>query len=117
MLSIRESRSRPQQKLTAADNSFDNYQLNMDRAKVLISGGLTDVTNQAARNALANELEALRTGFISFANTRNGDNYLFGGTRQGEPPVDPITGVPSDDSSICTIHSNRTRNFRDWRSV
>ena len=83
------------QKLTAADNAFNNYQLNLDRAKTLISSGLSDITGQSSRDALADELEALRQGFISFANTRNGNEFLFGGNRQNVPPVDPVTGVPA----------------------
>ena len=81
------------QKLNAADNAFNNYQRNLDRSNALISGGLSDITTQSAKNALADELDAIRTGIISFANTRNGDEFVFGGTRQGEPPVDPVTGV------------------------
>ncbi|NNE65151.1 MAG: hypothetical protein HKN33_01180 [Pyrinomonadaceae bacterium] len=83
------------QKLTAADNAFNNYQSNLDRVKSLLSAGLSDLTGQTSRDALANELEALKNGVISFANTRNGNEFLFGGTRQTVPPFDPVTGVPS----------------------
>lgn len=83
------------QKLTAADNAFNNYQSNLDRVKALISAGLSDLTGQSSRDALANELEALKNGVVSFANTRNGNEYAFGGTRQTEPPFDPVTAAPS----------------------
>lgn len=81
------------QKLDSADNAFNNYQVNLDRANSLISAGLSDITTQSAKDALADEIDALRSGIISFANTRNGNDFVFGGTRQTEAPVDPATGI------------------------
>ncbi|MEZ5306537.1 MAG: hypothetical protein R2684_05250 [Pyrinomonadaceae bacterium] len=83
------------QKLDAADYSFNDYQLDLDKIKETISGGLSDVTSDTTKAALANQLEALKNGIISFANTRNGSEYLFGGTRQDVPPFDPSTGLPA----------------------
>lgn len=83
------------QKLAAADNALNNYQTNLDRVRTLISNGLNDVNGQASRDALAIELESLKAGLIGLANTQNGDEYIFGGTRQNVPPFDPVTGAPA----------------------
>lgn len=83
------------QKLTAADDSLNSYTAILDRIKSLVSQGLSDTTTQTGRNALAIEIESLRERVLSIANSRNGDEYLFGGTRQTAPPFDPTTATPA----------------------
>lgn len=83
------------QKLTAADDSLGGYGSLLDRARTLIAQGLTDTTTQEARNAIATELESLRSRILSVANTKSGDDYIFGGTRQNVPPYDPATAAPA----------------------
>lgn len=84
-----------QQKLTAADSAFNNFETSLDRIKALISAGLSDVSGQTSRNALADEIEALKGSILNFANNRNGSEYVFGGNRQGVPPFDPVTAAPA----------------------
>lgn len=83
------------QKLTAADNAIDSYQTVVDRIRVLVTQGLSDTSTQAAKNALATEIESLRGRVLTIANTENSGDYLFGGTRQTEAPFDPLTGTAS----------------------
>lgn len=83
------------QKLSAADDKLNSYQTLLERVRTLVTQGLSDTTTQAARNAIATEIEGLRSRILSVANSTNGDEYLFGGTRQTAPPFDPITGVPA----------------------
>lgn len=81
------------QKLTATDDSLNGYQNVLDRVRTLVTQGLSDTTTQDARNALATEIEALRGRILNVANSKHGDEYLFGGTRQNVPPFDQATAV------------------------
>lgn len=83
------------QKLTTADDTLSIYENVIDRVRTLVSRGISDTTTQQAKNALATELETLRTQVLSIANTRYGDAYVFGGTRQNAPPFDPTTAAPA----------------------
>lgn len=83
------------QKLTAADTSLNSYENILDRVKTLVAQGLGDTATQTAKDALATEIESLRSRILNIANSKNGDDYLFGGTRQNAPPFDPATGIPA----------------------
>ncbi len=83
------------QKLTATDDALTAYEPLLDRINTLLSQGLTDSTTQEAKNALATEVDALRQRILNVANTKYGNEFLFGGIRQNEPPFDPTTSVPS----------------------
>lgn len=82
-------------KLTAADDSLNGYENMLERVRTLVTQGLSGTTTQDSRNALAIEIESLRSRILTVANSRVGDEYLFGGTRQNAPPYDPLTGVPA----------------------
>lgn len=82
-------------KLTAADDALAGYESALDRVKVLVARGLSEISTSQTREAVAIELESLRTSIISIANTISGDEYVFGGTRQNQPPYDRTTGQPS----------------------
>ena len=82
-------------KLTVADGSLESYQNTLDRVRSLVSQGLTDTTTQEAKNALATELEAIRGRILNIANSKVGDEFVFGGTRQTSAPFDPSTAAPT----------------------
>ena len=84
------------QKLTAGDNALEGYDSILERVKALVTQGLSDTTTQQARNGMATEIESLRVRILSIANATNGDEYVFGGTRQNAPPFDPTTAVPAN---------------------
>ncbi len=83
-------------KLTIADSSLDSYQTTLDRARSLVSQGLTGTATPQARNALATEIESLREQILNVANSKSGSEYVFGGTRQNAAPFDPTTGAPAN---------------------
>jgi flagellar hook-associated protein 3 FlgL len=83
------------QKLTAADDALNQYTSMLDRVQTLNSKGLSDISTQQTKDYLATELESMRNGFLRVANLQNGDEYLFGGTRQNAPPYDPATVTPA----------------------
>jgi flagellar hook-associated protein 3 FlgL len=85
--------------LVAADDSLTGYESILERARTLVSQGLSDTTTQAAKNAIATELDSLKARILSVANTKYGDSYLYGGTRQNVPPFDPSTQVPAGTPS------------------
>jgi len=83
------------QKLTTADDGLTGYENLLERVRTLVAQGLSDTTTQTAKNALATEIEALRGRILNVANSKYGDEYLFGGTRQNAPPFDPTTAAPA----------------------
>lgn len=83
------------QKLVAADDAVNSYQNVLERVRVLVTQGLSDTSTQAAKNALATEIEVLRSRILTTANAANNGEYLFGGIRQNESPFDPLTAVAS----------------------
>lgn len=92
---FKRSAAHVSQKLTAADAALGTHANVLDRVKTLVAQGLSDTTTQAARNALATEISALRERILNHANAKFGDEYLFGGTRQNAPPFDPATYLPA----------------------
>lgn len=80
--------------LLAADDALDSYELTLDRVRSLLTAGGSDNSTQEAKNSLASELDSLRSQMLSIAGRKNGDQFLFGGTRQDAPPYDN-TGAPA----------------------
>ncbi|MEW6737070.1 MAG: flagellar hook-associated protein FlgL [Acidobacteriota bacterium] len=81
--------------LTAGDSALDSYQRRLDRLRSLISQGISGFTNDAGRRAIADEIDGLRQMILNQANSRSGNQYIFGGTRQDAPPFDPVTAAPN----------------------
>ena len=82
-------------KLITADDALGSHQTTIERVKTLVSQGLSDTTTQQAKDALAIELESLRSRILNTANSQSGGEYIFGGNRQTEAPFDPLTAAPS----------------------
>ena len=80
--------------LLAGDNALDAYESILTRARTLLTQGGSDNTDAEGRNAIAAEIEHLRTQTLALANQKVGDRYLFGGTRQDVSPYDS-NGVPA----------------------
>lgn len=87
-------------KLTSADDALGNYVTVLDRVKTLISRGISEVSTPQTKEAVAVELEAIRNSLMSLANTKSGDEYVFGGTRQNAPPFDSATGAPAGSATV-----------------
>jgi flagellar hook-associated protein 3 FlgL len=88
--------------LQAGDAAIDAYELALDRARALLSQGVSDTTSDEARRIIAIEMDSLRERILGLANQRYGDGYLFGGTRQEVAPFDsagaPAAGAASRQS-------------------
>lgn len=83
------------QKLTFADDSLNGYETVMERVRTLIAQGMSGTGTPTTQASIAAEVASLRGRILNIANTRNGDEYIFGGTRQIVPPFDPITALPA----------------------
>jgi flagellar hook-associated protein 3 FlgL len=85
--------------LLVTDGIMESYEQLVDRASVLISQGVSDTTSVPAREAIARELDGIRSQLIAIANKKTGDRFLFGGTRQDVAPFDsngnPTAGAAS----------------------
>lgn len=84
-----------QQKLTAADDTLNGYENLLQRVRTLVTQGLSDTATQTAKNALATEINSLRSSILNVANSNYNGEYLFGGTRQNAPPFDQTTAAPA----------------------
>ena len=83
------------QKLVAADDTLNTYENTLNRIQTIVSQGISDTTPQTAKNSLATELESLHQRILGLANTKQDNQYLFGGTRQTEAPFAATTAVPA----------------------
>jgi len=83
-----------QDSLLAADTVLDSYEVTLDRLRSLLTSGASDTVASKDRSIVATEVEGLRTHILGLANRQNGNQFLFGGTRQEAPPYDN-TGVPA----------------------
>jgi len=92
---FKRSATTANQKLTAADDGLSGYENILERVRTLLAQGMSDTASQTAKNSLATEIESLRSRVLNVANSKYGDEYLFGGTRQSAPPFDPSTAAPA----------------------
>lgn len=83
------------QKLTASDDGLSGYENLLERTRTLVAQGMSDTATQTAKNSIATEIDSLRSRILNVANSKYGDEYLFGGTRQTAPPFDPTTAAPA----------------------
>lgn len=80
--------------LLVADTVLDSYEVTLDRLRSLMTAGASDTVGSKDRSVVATEIEGLRTQLLGLANRQNGNQYLFGGTRQEAPPYDNA-GIPA----------------------
>ena len=84
------------QKLTFADDALSGYETVMERIRTLVAQGMSGTGTPTTQASIAAEVESLRGRVLNIANTKNGNEYVFGGTRQIEPPFNPITSAPPE---------------------
>lgn len=88
--------------LDAEDSALQQLNDLLTRAKEVGVEVNTSTANATARSAAAAEVQQLLTQAVSVANTKVGNDYLFGGTNSdGRPPFDAsaTTFVPSDTAA------------------
>jgi flagellar hook-associated protein 3 FlgL len=100
---FRRNAAAARDQLQSGDNALNQYQLLLDRARVILSQGASASTTQEGRNIIATEIDALRQQMLSLANQRSGELYVFGGTRQDAPPYDSATAAPASTPSTQTL--------------
>jgi flagellar hook-associated protein 3 FlgL len=115
-------------RLNSLQSRHDNYMANMDlvkarfgteegavssavqvmyRVKELTVQASNDTISPTDRQAIATELQGLREQMLSLANTRDtSGNYLFAGSRVGQPPFEPLA---SDPQASPVYQGDRTR--------
>lgn len=92
---FRQTAGNVKDNLLTSDNALESYEQALDRAKALLTQGGSDSTSAAGRASIATELDSIRAQFMTIANLRSNDQYVFGGTRQDAPPFDPTTAAPA----------------------
>lgn len=74
--------------LQVGDDVLNQYQEVLDRARALLTRAATDTIVVEAREPIALEIDGVTTRLQQLLNTKNGDLYVFGGTRIAAPPFD-----------------------------
>lgn len=83
------------------EGAVSNSTTLMYRAKELVVQASSDTTSAPDRMAIATELKGIRQQMLSLANSQDTNgNYLFAGSRVGQPPFDP----PADDPLASPIY-------------
>jgi flagellar hook-associated protein 3 FlgL len=85
--------------LVAEDSALQQVSDILARARELAVGANSSAVDDAARRTSGVEVRGLLTQVVALANTKLGDDYLFGGlTSDGRPPFDPAAPsfVPVD---------------------
>ncbi len=77
--------------LSATDNALDGIGNALSRARELAVQFSNSTYSQAQRAGGAEEVAGLLGQIVSNLNTRFGNRYVFGGTKDGAPPFDPTT--------------------------
>ncbi len=90
------------ERLTFSDSALDSYEQALDRVKALLMKGASGTASADVRATLAAEIDGVRIRVLANANTRIDGQYIFGGTRQAEPPFDPATAAASAVSALPT---------------
>ena len=78
-------------RVSVQDSVMDQVTQVLTRAQELVVAAATDTTNQQQRSTMAAEADELFNQIVSLANTKVGDDYLFGGHRVTEAPF-TVTG-------------------------
>ena len=77
-------------------NSYDSISQEVSsiyqRLRELLVRAANDTMSSDERNAIADEIEGIKEHLAEIARTRVGGEYIFGGVRTDEPPVEKING-------------------------
>lgn len=80
--------------LQASETSLDTLSDGIARLLELGQQGLSDTTGVSGRPRLAQEVDGLRSNFLSISNTQSGGKYLFAGTRTTTQPFSGPSAGP-----------------------
>ncbi|TSI07329.1 flagellar hook-associated protein FlgL [Lysinibacillus sp. BW-2-10] len=82
--------------LEITDDTLDKVGSALHRANELAVQASNDTMNDADREKIKSEYDQLREHIQMLANTKNGDKYIFSGTKTATPLYDKATGYPAD---------------------
>jgi flagellar hook-associated protein 3 FlgL len=89
--------------LTATDTSLSTAVTQLQSARTAVVAGLNTGANDAnARNALAAQIDQLRSSLIGVANSAYLGRPIFGGTTASPTAFDPTTGAYTGDGGTVT---------------
>ena len=72
--------------LSITESSLAEAEVLYDRVLELAIAGANDTIDQAARRAIAIEIESIRERMLAVANVKSGNTYVFGGYQTAERP-------------------------------
>ena len=78
----------------------------MVQFKTKLIQAANDIHSPASREAIANDVEALKKHFLSLANTSIGGNFIFGGSRVDHPPFDEDGNYHGNDEKLNVLVSS-----------
>ncbi|MFI7585852.1 flagellar hook-associated protein FlgL [Spongisporangium articulatum] len=99
-------------RLQAADSALQDTSSLLNRAKALIVNSQNASLDDAGRNAIATELDAIRQSVISNFNATYQGRPVFGGTIAGSQAVDPDTGAYVGNDEDISVRAGRNVNVR-----
>jgi len=86
--------------LNLADSTLSDIEALLNQAKQLALAQANGTTSNDDRQIAAGQVQQIRDQIVQLANTKQGNQYLFGGRKTGSPPYDPNhpeTGFQGDD--------------------
>lgn len=96
---FRRSAAEVKDRAFVTDSALDSHERLIEHARTTLAQGASSLTSSTSREALADQIDSLRTQMLSIANMRSRDQYVFGGTRQDAPPFDPTSASPAITAS------------------
>lgn len=100
---IKESSSKAQTFANNTDTTLNQFTDALSQFKTKMIQASSEVHSQTSLNALANELEALKTHMISLANTSINGQFLFSGSSLSVKPISSDGSYNGNDQSLETI--------------
>jgi flagellar hook-associated protein 3 FlgL len=90
--------------LSTADGALDGVSTALSRARQLAVQFSNSTYSQAQRSGGALEVQGLMSQIVSDLNTRFGNRYVFGGTKDDAPPfsIELGSGAPPPDPAVVT---------------
>lgn len=88
------------------DKTLSDLSETMVQFKTKLIQAANDIHSPASREAIANDMEALKKHFLSLANTSIGGNFIFGGSRVDHPPFDEDGNYHGNDEKLNVLVSS-----------
>jgi flagellin-like hook-associated protein FlgL len=94
---------------TQTDSTIGEFTKALDSFKVKLVQAASDVHSDASMEAIANELQGIRTHMMNLANTSINGQYLFAGTAVNTKPINADGTYNGNDGSMFANLGNEVR--------